>query len=151
MKLRRDIASVPLRSGEATWSCIVELVTANNSNDTAQLQAATSIMAMLLAEEHYGDTPLTVKGNGHRLVIYCAHGMNALVMGESVDALGWNPTAGDWTLYVPCPSEDLEWARKALASIAPRLVLHGLDETPGELEETTTKSALTLDIDWTAA
>lgn len=151
MKLSRTIAAVPLRTGEATWKRIVELVTGAGSVDTSQLTAATGVMGMLLAEEHYKDTPLTLKGAGHRLVVYCAYAMDALILGENVDPLGWNPTAGEWTFYVPCPPDDLGWAQKALSQVAPRLVLHGLDETPAELEEATASSSTIFNIDWTAA
>jgi hypothetical protein len=152
VKLRREIASVPLRSAEETWDCITEMITGPDSIDSRQLTTAKSVMAMLLAEEHYADKPLTLKGVGHRLVIYCAYGPDAMVLGQDWDALNWNPTAGDWRLYVPCATEDLDWAQAALAKKATRIILYSLDQTPTELvEETATHASSEIEIDWSKA
>jgi hypothetical protein len=152
VKLRRDIASVPLRTGAATWDKIVELITGPDSIDTAQLGAASSVMATLLAEEIYADHPLTLKGKSHRLVIYCVYGGDALIAGEDVDALSWNPTSEDWTLFVPCGNDDRDWAGRALKDRAPRITLHPPDENPSDLSEASEKSgAKALTIDWGAA
>lgn len=136
MKLRREIASVPLRTGQETWQAIVALISNGSSKDRAQLSAAESVMAHLLALEIYADRPLTLKGSGHRLVIYCFYGADAAIAGDSVDPIDWNPTAGDWTLHVPCPAEDIEWVGETLAQRSPRIVLHGLDEQIDEELET---------------
>lgn len=152
MKLRRDIASVPLRTSAVTWDRIVDLITGSDSIDTAQLNAASSVMATLLAEEIYADHPLTLKGKSHRLVIYCLYGGDALLAGEDVDALSWNPTSEDWTLFVPCGDDDRDWAGRALKERAPRITLHAPDEVPGELSQESEKSgAKALTIDWGAA
>jgi len=88
VKLRRDIASVPLRTGAETWSTIVELITGSDSIDSSQLTAAASVMATLIAEELHTENPLTLVGASHRLVIYCSFGTDALIQGEDVDAIG---------------------------------------------------------------
>ena len=44
MRIRRDIASVPVRSAKETWHAIVDLVTGEDSVDRQQLEAASSIM-----------------------------------------------------------------------------------------------------------
>lgn len=149
MKLRRDIASVPLRTGAETWSTIVELITGSDSIDSSQLTAAASVMATLIAEELHTENPLTLVGASHRLVIYCSFGTDALIQGEDVDAIGWNPTAGDWALHVPCGEDDLDWAGATLATRAPRIKLHKLGEPPAVLEEAeSTDKALF--VDWGA-
>lgn len=154
MKLRRDVAAVPLRTGAETWWTIVDLITKSDSVDSGQLDAAATVMASLLAEEHYADHPLTLKGDGHRLVIYCAYGAEALSQGTEVSPLDWNPTAKGWTLYVPCDPSDLDWVRETLKKRAPRLVVHALDETPAELSEQTSSASTAVaafEIDWGAA
>ena len=40
MRIRRDIASIPVRSANETWSAIVALVTGDGSVDREQLAAA---------------------------------------------------------------------------------------------------------------
>ena len=147
MKLRRDLASVPLRTGAETWATIVDLITDSDSIAPSQLTAATSVMATLLAEELHAENPLTLVGGSHRVVIYCSFGADALIQGDTVDPLGWNPTAGDWSLHVPCGDEDLDWAAATLATRAPRIKLHKPGETPEEEVASATKS---LSIDWGA-
>jgi hypothetical protein len=152
VKLRRDIAAVPLRSGAATWTAIVDLVTKADSIDVGQLSAAATVMATLLSEDHYADHPLTLSGDGARLVIYCAYSAEAMALGMSVNALNWNPTAKDWALYVPCEEDDLEWVKAALASRAPRLLVHALKDNPAVLkEEASVTAAADFQIDWSAA
>lgn len=153
MKVRRDIASVPHRTGTEAWSEVVALVTRSDSIDVDQLEAARSVMASLLTEEHYADHGLTLKGDGHRLVIYFAYGADAVALGDELVPLEWNPTAEGWTLYVPCDPLDLDWVRETLKTRAPRLVVHALDETPAALNEDAAASAATLAfaIDWGAA
>ena len=149
MKLRRDVAVTPLRTGAEAWVEIVGLVARADTVDSGQLDAAASVMASLLTEEHYAERPLTLKGQGPRIVIYGAYGADALTI-AAPDPLGQNPTAGDWTLYVPCPDEDLAWAGAVLAARAPRIRLHGLDETPAALAEAATEASAAPVIDWGA-
>lgn len=152
MKLRRDIAAVPLRTGAGAWNAVVGLITKTDSIDAGQLTAAASVMAALLSEEHYAKRPLVLKGDGHRLVIYLSYGPDALTQGDAVTPLDWNPTAKDWTLFVPCDPDDIDWAKDALAARAARIKLHKLDETPADLEEeTATSKSAAFEIDWSAA
>ncbi len=152
MKLRRNIAAVPLRTGSAAWSEVIALIARTDSIDTGQLTAAATVMATLLSEEQYAHHPLTLKGDGHRLVIYFSYGADALTQGDAIAPLDWNPTAKDWTLYVPCDEEDLAWVKESLAKRAPRLKVHGLGETLADLqEEDGSTKAAAFTIDWSAA
>ena len=74
MKIRRDLSALPLRSGEATWEAIDDLVTGPDSNDVDQLAAAAPVVASLIADEHYAEHPLTLAGVSHRLLIYLRYG-----------------------------------------------------------------------------
>lgn len=123
MKVRRDISSIPLRTAEGTWDTIVDLVTGEETVDGGQLTAAATVMASLITDEAFKDHPLTLTSVSHRLVIYLRHGAEAMEAGADVDKLTWNPTAGDWRLYVPCPDEEFGWAKKVLGERAPRLVV----------------------------
>ena len=154
MKLRRDIASVPVRTGAETWSEIVALVTRPDSVDVDQLTAAASVMASLLSEDHYSKYPLTLKGDGHRLVIYGAYGADAVTQGTEVASLDWNPTGKSWTLHVPCEAEDLDWVTTTLKTRAPRLAVHALGDGPteseGDASAAANNSAAALNINWGA-
>lgn len=155
MKLRRDIASVPVRTGAETWSEIIALITRPDSIDAGQLTAAASVMASLLSEDHYAKHPLTLKGDGHRLVIYGAYGADAVTRGAEVAPLDWNPTGKAWTLNVPCEPEDLDWVTQTLKTRAPRLAVHVLGSGPTDTEQDASTAAndtsAALSINWGAA
>lgn len=146
MRIRRDISSIPLRSAAETWRAIQQLVTGKDSVDAGQLDAAASVMAVLITDEAFHGEPLTLAGVGHRLVIYLRHGTDALEEGGDVAALTWNPTAGDWTLFVPCPEEHFAWAKKMLAGRAPRCVVLKPGEKPEDRD--TARKSESLTIDW---
>jgi len=142
VKVRRDIASIPLRSAEETWAAYKKLVTASGSVDAGQFDAAATVMTSLITDEAFRDEPLTLTGVSHRLVVYLLHGHDALEAGAAIDKLAWNPTAGDWTLFVPCPEEQYDWAKKTLAVRAPRFVVLKPGEEVKEQEGATAEAAL---------
>lgn len=123
MKIRRDIASIPQRSAAETWAVFKDLVTGPGSMDTDQFDAAASVMASLITDEGFKDDPMTLTGGGNRLVTYLTYGHEALEFGAGVDKLSWNPTAGDWQLYVFCAKEQFNWVKKTLALRTPRFVV----------------------------
>jgi hypothetical protein len=149
MKVRRDISSIPLRPAHETWQTITKLITGTGSLDTWQLDAAATVMASLISDEAFKDEPLALAGVSHRLVIYLLHGSAALEHGQTLDALNWNPTAGDWTLFVPCPDEQFDWVKKTLASRAPRCVVLRPGEKPAD-EDAMADKAETISINWSA-
>jgi hypothetical protein len=147
VKVRRDIASIPLRSGEETWAEYRKLVTGAGSVDAGQFDAAATVMTSLITDEAFRDEPLTLSGVSHRLVVYLLHGHDALEAGANIDKLAWNPTAGDWKLFVPCPEEQLDWAKKTLAARAPRFVVLKPGEKVNEEQETAAAEAA-LGVNW---
>lgn len=149
MKIRRDISSIPFRTAEQTWSVIRELITKHDSIDADQLEKAASVMHSLIADECLDQHPITVTGGGHRLVIYLRYRGQATEEGANTDSLDWNPTAGDWKMYIPCTEENIEWVKKALSSRATRMVVHGLEEEPykEDAKKNQTSSA-ELNINW---
>ena len=148
MKVRRDISSIPLRTAEKTWEAICDLITDDGSQDVEQLDNAASIMHSLIADELFTDIPITMTGI-NRLVIYLRYRADALEEGNDVDSLEWNPTEGDWTMYVPCDDENFDWVEKALTSRAPRLVVHRDNETPWQDDKKEASSSNeSIEINW---
>lgn len=147
MKVRRDIASIPLRSSEETWAEYKKLVTGSGSVDAGQFDAAATVMTSLITDEAFRDEPLTLTGVSHRLVVYLLHGHDALEAGANIDKLAWNPTGGDWTLFVPCPKEQYDWAKKTLAQRALRFCVLKPGEKVKEEEESAAAEA-TVGVDW---
>src|SRR5271154_3406423 len=109
MRIRRDISSIPFRSAGETWQRIIELVTGPDSIDVLQLKNAAGVMGSLITDEHQAKRAIIIEGVGPQLSIYCRFGMKAVEEGAKVDPLTWNPTAGDWTMRVPCDAENMPW------------------------------------------
>src|SRR5690606_17092630 len=81
MKIRRYVASIPIRSARETWRAITELVTGADTVERAQLHAAASIMESLIADEHPATVPIVFKGAGPRVIIYCLYNEDAMEAG----------------------------------------------------------------------
>jgi len=124
MRVRRDVSSIPFRSASETWQCIIDLITGDGSVDADQLTAAAGVMGSILTDEHPSVRPIVVEGVGPQLRVYCRYGLKAISEGGAVDALTWNPTAGNWTLHVPCDDENRSWVTAALKA-SPRI--HAFD------------------------
>lgn len=148
MKVRRDIASVPVRTAGETWQAIIDLITGAGSADAATLKAAASVMESLIADEHPATVPIVVKGSGPRLVVYCLYNEDAMEAGKDIDKLNWNPTAGDWAMTAPADEEDVTWMNRTLKTRAPRISVHDVAEPPADESEDAGAKAEVLAIDW---
>ena len=149
MKVKREIASVPVRSAGETWAAIVALISGADTPDAATLKAAASIMESLIADEHPANVPIVVKGNGDRLVIYCRYNQDAIELGTSIDKLTWNPTGGSgWKITAPTEAGDVTWMNDALKSRAPRISVHDVASPPADDDGTAKAAADGLSIDW---
>jgi hypothetical protein len=149
MKIRRDIASIPARSAAETWAAIVALVKHLDSVDTAQLDAAASIIETLIAEEHPAAVPIIFSGGGPRVIIYCVYNEDAMACGLSVDPIPSNPTKGDWRMTAPCEDDDVAWMNKTLKARATRISVHSVKDTPDIGQDD--KAADSIQIDWGVA
>jgi hypothetical protein len=148
MKVKREIASIPVRSAAETWQAIVALISRADTPDASTLNAAASIMESLIADEHPASVPITVKGSGDRVVIYCRYNEDALELGQDIDPLTWNPTGGSgWKITAPTEAADVPWMNGALKDRAPRITVHDVAQ-PADEEETTKASAEPLSINW---
>ena len=148
MKVRRDIASIPLRSAVDTWAEYKKLVTGPGSVDVGQFDAAASVMTSLITDEDFKDEPLTLTGVSDRLVVYLLHGHDALEAGASIDKLAWNPTAGEWKLFIPCDEEQFGWVKKTLATRASRFVILKRGDKVEEGEKDAGTAKATVDVNW---
>jgi len=149
MKIRRDIASVPVRSAAETWKAIVDLVTGSDTVDKQQLLDAASVMESLIADEMPNRTPIVFKGSSSRIVIYCHFNEDAMEMGTDIDKLASNPTASDWKATAPCEKADVAWMNTSLKTKkCPRVSVHDVDEAPEDGDAT--KASGAFDIDWSA-
>jgi len=150
MRVRRDISSIPVRSASETWQCIVDLVTGSGSTDVAQLKRAAGVMGSIITDEHPARRAIMLEGVGSQLRIYLCFGMKALEEGTKVDSLTWNPTAGDWTMHVPCDEENIAWVKESLAG-CPRIKVFDVaeaDRAEDEESVSVSKAGGRIVVDW---
>jgi hypothetical protein len=76
--------------------------------------------------------------------------MKAVEEGSAVDALTWNPTAGDWTMQVPCDAENIGWVTESLSGTSPRIKVFDVDEAyrAEEEQQEAAKSNKDVVVDW---
>jgi hypothetical protein len=116
-----------------------------------QLRAAAGVMGSIITDEHPANSAILIEGVGPQLRIYCRYGMTALDEGSAVDPLTWNPTAGDWTMHVPCDEENLGWVKASLAKTSPRIRVFDVaqsDRAEDGREEATARVGDELFVDW---
>jgi hypothetical protein len=151
MRVRRDISSIPFQSATDTWQRIINLVTGANSEDAKQLETASGVMGSIIADEHPAKRAIVLEGVGPQLRIYCRYGFAAIEEGGAVGSLTWNPTAGDWTMHVPCDAENMAWVKESLAKTSPRVKVFDVDEAQraADDDDTVEKAASgDLIVDW---
>jgi hypothetical protein len=151
MRVRRDVSSIPHRSAGETWQRIIDLVTGQGSKDIQQLKNATGVMGSIITDEHPANRAILIEGVGPQLRIYCRYAMKAIEEGSKVDPLTWNPTAGDWTMHVPCDAENIDWVKESLSKTSPRIKVFDVDDAnraEEEQSEAVAKSGKELVVDW---
>lgn len=148
MRVRRDISSIPHRSASQTWQRIIDLVSGPDSVDAAQLTAATGVLGSIITDEHPSVRPIVVEGVGAQLRIYLRYGLKAVEEGDAVDPLSWNPTAGDWSMRVPCDSENIAWVKASLAKIARRIEVVDVDQEERAEESANRSAAGAIVVNW---
>jgi hypothetical protein len=151
VRVRRDISSIPFQSGSETWLQIVDLVTGPGSRDVQQLKDATGVMGSIIGDEHPAVCAILFEGVGPQLRVYCGYGLKAIEEGRSVDALTWNPTAGDWSAQVPCDSENIDWVRASLSKTSRRIKVFDVNISNPADEDSDTAGKGTADdlvVDW---
>ncbi len=116
-----------------------------------QLKAAAGVMGSIITDEHPAARAIMLEGVGPLLRIYCRYGMKAIEEGGTVDSLTWNPTAGDWTMHVPCDAENIDWVTTSLSGSSPRIKVFDVaeaDRAEDEEKSLAAKGAGGLVVDW---
>ena len=114
--LARRIVAEPVRTASETWEVIVSLLASESDNGARkELLAIAGIASSLIAAEAMKGDPIVVYGSGPRVRIYCLYGEEAIVGDDANESkLISNPVAGDWSMSLPCPEDDLTWVQSAL-------------------------------------
>ncbi len=139
--IARRIAAIPVRLATLTWQVIVDLLAADNASARVELLSVTGVAASLITTECFRESPMIVTGEGPRVRIYCVYREKAIEgTGLEEQHLPESPVQGDdWSLSLPCPSEDLEWVNAALKRASARITAR--DATITSLPEPTDEDA----------
>jgi hypothetical protein len=150
--VRRDFRSIPHRDASATWTAVVDLLTAG-SNDAAkrkELLAVVGVACSVIADQGPRESPIVVTCDGPRTRIYLSYDDDALDDSSSNEAkLGFDALAGSWQVSLPVAAEDLAWVQGALKQHGTRIVARDKD-TGIEVEQSASAVAgksLVLDIE----
>ncbi|MBK8614735.1 MAG: hypothetical protein IPN85_15025 [Flavobacteriales bacterium] len=121
-----------------TWEKICSILAPDSGSEARkELMKVAGEASSTISSEGPTDSPFIAHGSGPRIHVYCVYGEDA-VSGEGVEeeALTTKPTAGDWSLSMPVPEEDLEWTRKSLKGKSTRITARASGEALAESKET---------------
>lgn len=143
--LARRIRATPFRSANETWDLIVGLLAPKASGARDELVRVAGVASSLIASEACVGSPIVVWGSGPRVRLYCLFGDDAITGDDANEqAFSSAPAAGDWSMSLPCPAEDLEWVKAALAKQSSRATARKVgDAVPADVEETESEGAAT--------
>lgn len=146
--ITRFIASSPKRTATDTWNVIASLLAPNPKEQARlELEAVAGLAASSIASEAPVEDAFIIHGNGPQIRIYCVFGEDA-VSGDSIneDSFQEVPAAGDWRLSMPCLSEDLDWMKKKLGALSPRISVRAIGESIAAEPAKTTKASAQLSV-----
>jgi hypothetical protein len=126
--IARTFASIPQRSAVATWEAISRILAPSDKSEAGRELASVSGVAASLITREAMTSPIVVYGSGPRVRIYCVYHEDAIEgAGTNEGTLPFDPMAGEWTMSLPCPADDLPWAQRALKKQSNRIVARDLD------------------------
>lgn len=149
---RRDFRSVPHRDAAATWSAIVDLLTAggNDAMKRTELLSVSGVASSAIADQGPRDSPIVVTCDGPRTRIYCSYDDDAMDDSSTNETmLGFDALNGNWEVSLPVAEEDLAWVQAALKKYTDRIVARNKD-TGIEVEQkaqAAASGALVLDVE----
>ena len=147
----RKFSACPVRTAAQTLDVIVNTVCKTDDTAKSTLTAVTGLVASIIAEGSPKSCPITVKGVGPRLRIYCLYNEDGDTEDASEAELSWNPFDGDWEIHLPVEKDDLNWITAALAARSPRFKTYEAGTKPTDFEGASngqvSNSELTIDID----
>lgn len=141
----RRVRATPERSAADTWRFIIDLVATKAGEARTELENVAGLAGSSITSETLREAPVVMSGVGPRVRIYCLYGEDAIVGDDaSEDRLAFDPTAGDWTMSLPCPDEDFEWFSEALRKRSKRVIARkaSADAVSDKAERSTSAKSL---------
>ena len=106
------------------------------SSARKELESVAGIANLLISEEAFKDAPAVVRGKGLCIRFYCLYNDDA-ISGEDASeaALATVPTEEEWKMFLPYPTNDLEWVQLALKNKSTRITARDLSEPVTDEDE----------------
>lgn len=146
---RRTFRSSPHRDALETWRAITNLLTATNGDAHQTLEDVAGIASSIIADKACETSSILVSCDGPQTRIYCLYDDDAIDGSDAnEDVLGYDPLKGDWSISLPCETEDLSWVQSALKKKGDRITARDKAETRKQDDTKADQSgALELDIE----
>lgn len=145
----RTFRSTPHRDAAATWGAIADLLTrGQNPNAAAELRRVAGVATSVIADAAPREAPIVVTCDGPRTRIYCVYDEDALDESSAIEnVLGFDPLEGDWHVSLPCQADDLDWVKRALSRMTPRVTARDVKDGIGVSETAAAAAATPLTLD----
>lgn len=126
---RRTIRSSPHRDALATWTVIVDLLTATNTDARTELEGVSGIASSTIADKACEKSGITVTCEGPQTRLYCLFDDDAIDGSDANEnVLAFDPLNGDWSISLPCHPDDLSWVQSALKEKSNRVTARDQNE-----------------------
>ncbi|WP_018229298.1 hypothetical protein [Methyloversatilis universalis] len=144
----RTFRSSPHRDAAQTWDAIVDLLTTENVKARTELNAVSGVVCSLIADRSPQSAPIVVTCDGPRTRIYCTYDDDAVDGTDArEDSLGFDPLKGDWRVSLPCPKDELDWVKIALAKHSSRITARDMESAAISDSSKSQAASLTLDVE----
>lgn len=144
---RRTVRSSPHRDAFVTWNTIIDLLTATNTDARSELENVSGIASSIIADKACETTAIVVSCNGPQTRIYCLFDDDAIDGSDAnEEVLAFDPLKGDWSISLPCASDDLSWVQSALTKKSARITARDLSEKK-QADESSSKAQAELELD----
>lgn len=146
----RRFAASPERTSSDTWTAITKLICQDDSSAAAEFAKVNGIAACLINDETFANHALVMKNKGPRLRIYCLYGDDAIERDQqNEDQLSWNPVAGDWTVFLPCLTDDFGMMKAALEKKSSKFQIYDVEKSlPEDAEAKEEGPVAEAAVDW---
>ncbi len=146
---RRTFRSSPHRDALATWKAIVNLLTVTNTSARSDLENVSGIASSTIADKACEKSGIIVSCEGPQTRIYCLFDDDAIDGSDAnEDVLAFDPLKGNWSMSLPCHTDDLSWVQSALKEKTDRITVRDQSEKQKTNESSEkAQSGLELDVE----
>ena len=115
--IARRVAASPARTATQAWAVVTDVLFSEWASPP-RLDAAVGAASSSIADGLPRTAPFVLTGAGPRVRVYCLYGDDAIEGDDANESpIDLDGTDADWTLWLPCDADDLDWVTESLASL----------------------------------